>query len=217
MNQDLIALRDKLRKLVSDHKRDLIQDRLEHRSRYVSFVFEHFYHDHNIDAAMRSIECCGFQDVHIINNIKKSDDSLTITKGADYWLTENDYKQPGVNNTQICFEVLKKSGYKLVGTTPDSRACTLSELPLDSKVAIIFGNERLGISDYAIQHVDTYVTIPMYGFTQSYNASVSAAIVAYEFRKRLQQQNVNWHLTQEEKFDLELSWLKRLVRGSEHM
>ncbi len=217
MNRDLITLRDKLRTLVTENKVRLIQEKLEHRSRYVSYVFEHFYHDHNIDAGMRSIECCGFQDVHIITNNKKSDDSLTITKGADYWLTESHYKNPGVNNTQICFDALKAQGYTLVGTTPHQKAYTLSELPLDTKVAIIFGNERLGISDYALERADTFVTIPMYGFTQSYNASVSAAIVAYELRKRLQQLTVDWHLTLEEKLELELTWLKRIVRGSEHM
>ena len=104
-----------------------------------------------------------------------------------------------------------------MGTTPHQRAYTLSELPLDTKVAIIFGNERLGISDYALEHADTFVTIPMYGFTQSYNASVSAALVAYELRKRLQHSPIDWHITEQEKFELELSWLKRLVRGSEHM
>jgi tRNA (guanosine-2'-O-)-methyltransferase len=217
MNHDLIALRNKLRTLVTDNKVSLIQEKLEHRSRHVSFVFEHFYHDHNIDAAMRSIECCGFQDVHVIANKQKSEDTLTITKGADYWLTESYYKQPGVNNTQICLDALKAQGYTLVGTTPHQKAYTLSELPLDNKVAIIFGNERRGISDYAIEHVDTYVTIPMYGFTQSYNASVSAALVAYELRKRMQHLPINWHISPEEKFELELTWLKRIIRGSEHM
>lgn len=211
MNHELFALRDKLRTLVSENKAKLIQEKLEYRSRYVSFVFEYFYHHHNIDAAMRSIECCGFQDVHIIDN-KKHDDSLTITKGADYWLTESHYKQ-----SQVCFDILKAKGYTLVGATPHQKAYTLSELPLDNKVAVVFGNERLGISEYALQNVDTYVTIPMYGFTQSYNASVSAAIVAYELRKRLQQHYFDWRITQSEKFELELSWLKRLVRGSEFM
>ncbi|MBY0110286.1 MAG: RNA methyltransferase [Candidatus Babeliaceae bacterium] len=213
MSFDPIALRDKLRTIITEHKSQLIQEKLEYRSRYVSFVFEHFYHSHNIDAAMRSIECCGFQDVHIINNIKKSDDTLTITKGADYWLTESHYKRPGVNNTQICLDLLKQNGYTLVGTTPNQKACTLSELPLETKVAIVFGNERLGISDYAIERVDGYVTIPMYGFTQSYNASVSTAIVAYELRKRLAGSTINWHLSQEEKLELELSWLNRIVCG----
>ncbi len=216
MNHDLITLRNKLRTLVTENKVQLIEEKLEHRSRYISFVFEHFYHHHNVDAAMRSIECCGFQDVHIIDN-KKYDDSLTITKGADYWLSENHYKEPGANNTQMCFEALKVQGYTLVGTTPHQKAYTVSELPLDTKVAIIFGNERLGISDYALEHVDTYVTIPMYGFTQSYNASVSAAIVAYELRKRLQHLPINWHISPEEKLELELTWLKRIIRGSEHM
>ncbi len=213
MISDPVALRNKLRSFITEHKAQCIQEKLEYRSRYVSFVFEHFYHSHNIDAAIRSIECCGFQDVHIIDNKKASGDSLTITKGADYWISGYHYKDPHAQNTKLCFNILKSQGYTLVGATPHQKSHMLSELPLDTKVAIVFGNERLGISDYALEHVDTYVTIPMYGFTQSYNASVSTAIVAYELRKRLACSTINWHLSQEEKLELELDWLNRIVCG----
>lgn len=216
MNQEH-ALRDKLRQLISEHKQKLIQEKLRLRSRHVAFVFEYFYHEHNIDAAMRSIEGCGFQDVYIIDSKKQGTESLTITKGADYWLSEYRYDQPAMQNTQVCFDVLRAQGYTLVGTTPHHKAYTPCDLPLVNKLAVVFGNERLGISDYALSQVDTFVTIPMYGFTESFNASVSAAIVAYELRKRLQQQTFNWQITQQEQFDLELTWLKRLVRGSEFM
>jgi tRNA (guanosine-2'-O-)-methyltransferase len=215
MHRNQVALRDKLRTLVTQNKLDLIQKALAQRSRYVSYVFEHFYHEHNIHAAMRSIEGCGFQDIHVIDNEKKIDAELSITKGADYWLTTYQHTQQQTNNTQVCFQALKETGYLLVGATPHQRAYTLAELPLDRKIALVFGNERIGLSEHALNQVDTYVTIPMYGFTESFNVSASVTVAAYELRKRLQQSELDWQLTLQEKFDLELTWLKRIVRGSE--
>ena len=211
-----IALRDKLRTLVSEHKLQLIACQLEQRSRYITFVCEHFYHDHNIHAAMRSIESCGFQDISIIDNQKIASSNLTITQGAESWLTMHQYAY-AQESTKICFEELKAQGYRLVGASPHNQAYTLAELPIDQKTAIILGNERIGLSEYALAHIDTFVTIPMYGFTESFNASVSAAIIAYELRERLQNSQYVWGMTAREKFDLELEWLRRLVRGSEHI
>ncbi len=205
-------LRDKLASLVTENKLERIKKVLQQRSRYVSFVFEHFYHEHNIHAAMRSIEGFGFQDVHIIDNEKKNHPSLTITKGADYWLTIQHYQEE-----QHCLEKLRAQGYTLVGTTPHIKAHTIDRLPLDKKIAVVFGNERIGLSDYTINTVDTFVTIPMCGFTESFNVSVSVALAAYELRQRLQESSFAWSLTPQEKIDLELTWLKRIVRGSEFM
>lgn len=229
MAQDAIHLRDTLRTLVTEHKLNLMQQVLQQRTRHITFVFEHFYHEHNIHAAMRSIEGFGFQDVHSIANKRlpapQSPSTAsgvnqgaggTITKGADYWLTTYTYTQ----NTQECFELLRKQGYFIVGTTPHlshpaKKTFLLSELPLQTKIALVFGNERIGLSDYALEHVDAYSTIAMYGFTESFNVSASVTVAAYEVRKRLEASAINWHISEQEKFDLELTWLKRLVRGSE--
>ena len=213
------GLYEKLRSCISDHKNALIQEKLKVRSRYVSFVFEQLYHDHNIDAAMRSIEACGFQDVHCIEQDKKRvHGSGTITKGSDYWLTEYRYNQPDMNTTQMCFDALRAQGYRLIGTSPhntSSMMYTPEQIPLGTKIAVIFGNERSGLSEYALSQLDACMRIPLYGFTESFNVSVSAAVVAYELRKRLQQHAYDTGLTQQEKFDLELSWLKRLVQSPE--
>ena len=214
--QNATQLRDTLRTLVTEHKLQSIERTLMQRTRYITFAFERFYHEHNIQAAMRSIEGCGFQDVSIIDNEKKITSSVNVTTGADYWLTTHEYAH-GDNATQACFDALRGQGYHLVGATPHHKSYTVSELPLDRKVALVFGNERIGLSEYALNHVDTHVTIPMYGFTESFNASASVAIVAYELRKRLQLSDSVWHLTQQEMFDIELTWLKRLVRGAEYI
>ncbi len=224
MTHDATHLRDKLRTLVTEHKLSLMQQVLQQRTRHITFVFEHFYHEHNIHAAMRSIEGFGFQDVHSITNQKMQEVPLTITKGADYWLTTYTY----THSTQECFDLLRKQGYFIVGTTPhlcdpelvsgsnpQKKTFTLAQLPLETKIALVFGNERIGLSDYALEHVDAYSTIAMYGFTESFNVSASVTVAAYEVRKRLEASSTNWHISEQEKFDLELTWLKRLVRGSE--
>jgi tRNA (guanosine-2'-O-)-methyltransferase len=197
---------DTLRSCVSEHKLQLIQRVLANRSRYISFVFEQFYHTHNMHAALRSIECFGFQDVYSIDNKTVSFQGLNITKGADFWLSFTRY-----NDTVDCFDMLKRQGYKIVGATPDPRAHALADIPLDQKIALVFGNEREGLSEYVLGQCDEFVTIPMYGFTQSFNASVSVALCAYELRRRLESTDIDWRISEQEKQDLELTWLKRLV------
>ncbi len=204
--------REKLRSLINQNKLNCIEKVLAKRSDYVTFAFERLYHEHNIDAGLRSIEACGFQTVHIIENEKRINPSVTVTKGADYWLTMNHYAQPETNNVKNCFEKLHTQGYRIVGTMPTKKAYSIADLPLDKKIALVIGNERLGLSDYAREHVDTYVTIPMYGFTESFNASVSVALLAYELRRRLEKENFAWHITQQEQSDLELIWLTRLIK-----
>ncbi len=211
--------RDLLRNLITPHKRDLIQQVLEKRSDYITFAFEQFYHEHNIHAAMRSIEGFGFQTVHIIDNSKKNEIDLTITKGADYWLTVHRYaydQASPVRNTQDCFAALKQAGYLVVGAAPES-GVAISDLPIDQKIALVFGNERIGLSAYAREQLDATVTIPMYGFTESFNVSAAVTVAAYEMRKKLEESGIDAGLTQEHKDALEMEWLMRLVRGSEYI
>ncbi len=76
----------------------------------------------------------------------------------------------------------------------------------------MFGTEKTGLSDYALEHADMYVKIPMFGFTESYNISVSAALMMYTLTQRLHQSNIDWHLTEEEKEELRLDWTKKSIK-----
>jgi tRNA (guanosine-2'-O-)-methyltransferase len=83
------------------------------------------------------------------------------------------------------------------------------------KIAIVMGNELHGTSSYALDHADMKVRIPMYGFTESLNISVSAAICLNTLVPKLRKEEVNWQLTDEEKADIRLRWLRKMVRNAE--
>ncbi len=199
---------------ITPNKHEKIEQALKERTRYVTVALENIYHGQNINAALRSAECFGLQDAHIIDDERKYSVNKGINKGASDWLAIYRHNKSGLNNTKVCFEELRKQGYLLVGTSPHYENYLLPELPLDHKIALIFGTEESGLSDYAKQQVDTLVTIPMYGFTGSFNISVSVALAVYDVTRRLHNSTINWQLSSEERDELHLTWLRRIVRGS---
>ena len=89
---------------------------------------------------------------------------------------------------------MKQNGYRIVATTPHKNDKSLEDLSLDKKMAFVFGTEMHGLSEGAIQMADEYVRIPMVGFTESYNISVSAALVLYTLTQKLRKSTINWQL-----------------------
>ena len=115
---------------------------------------------------------------------------------------------------QESFQALKKQGYRMVATTPHTDAPYVHELPLEHKTALIFGTELTGLSDYTLKHADAFVKIPMFGFTESYNVSVSVALCLYDVIMRLHASAIDWHLDDHEQLDIRLQWYRRIVRAS---
>ena len=69
-----------------------------------------------------------------------------------------------------------------------------------------------GISDIAKQEADEFITIPMYGFTESFNISVSAALCLSEISKRVRESSIDWKLTQEEQNKVLIKWYKHSIK-----
>lgn len=205
---------DYLFQFVTQNKRDTIERVLNERTRYITIVLEDIYKIDNINAAIRSTECLGLQDVHIIEQKNAYAVNSGITKGASDWVSVIRHRKPDADNAQECFKQLRADGYMIVATSPHPQGYTIENLPLDKKIALVFGNERAGLSSYALENADAFVTIPMFGFTESFNISVSVALSLYELTKRLRQSSLEWHLTEQEKLTITLTWLKRLIRGS---
>ena len=157
---------------------------------------------------LRSCDLTGVQDVHIIENKWVYDINPDIVVGSSKWLDLHKYN---VNefNTPETFDYLHSKGYKIVATCPHQDDYTLDTLPLDKPIAVVFGTEKTGLTDYALEHSDMYVQIPMHGFTESFNISVSAALLMYTLTQRLHKSNINWHLTEEEKQEIRLDWTRK--------
>lgn len=198
---------------ITQHKKDLMQRALNNRTRHITVVMEDVFQPHNISAAIRSAECFGVQDVHIIEQRHAFIPEISVSRGSSNWVTLEHY-HGAENNTKTCFDTLRAQGYTIVATSPHATAYTISEFPLDKKVALVFGTEDVGISDYVKEQADASVVIPMYGFTESFNISVSVALCLYDMTTRLRTSSINWALSEDEKLDIQLDWLRATIRGS---
>lgn len=185
------------------------------RTRYVTVVLEDCFQAHNASAVVRSCECFGIQDVYFIENQYEYNISPDVAMGAPKWLNINRYNEPDSDNTTACIMDLKAKGYKIYATTPHTEDCLIHDLPLDEKTALLFGTELDGLSETALKLSDGFVRVPMYGFTESYNISVSAALCMFSVRETLKSKNRAWQLSEEEIFDLKLEWAQRTVKTPE--
>lgn len=197
-----------LSQFVSDHKFSLMEEILKKRTNHISIVLEDIYQPQNASAVLRTSDCMGIQSVHIIENKNKYEINPDVELGAAKWLTLKKYAQKNTNNTITCLESLKSQGYRIVATSPHAKSISIQQLPLEGKLAIVFGTEKEGISE-TVQHMaDEFVSIPMVGFTESYNISVSAAIVLYELTTRLRSSEIAWELHPDDYAGILVGWLK---------
>jgi tRNA (guanosine-2'-O-)-methyltransferase len=175
---------------------------------------EDIYQDQNAIAVIRSCDCFGIQDLHITEDLHAYQINPNVVRGASKWVSLYRYPR-GENSIRQCFENLRGQGYRLVGTSPDKQSTSIHDLPIDLKTAIVFGTEKRGMSAFAKENVDEIVHIPMLGFTESFNLSVSAALVMNELSHRLRTSGLVWGLSTEEKNDLKYEWYRQIVKRSD--
>jgi len=199
---------------MSDNKNELFEKIIEDRTKYFTVVLENIFQPQNASAVLRSCDVFGIQDVHVIENDNEYNVNPRVVHGASKWINLHKYNEEE-NNTLNCINTLKEQGYKVYGTTPHTDDCLISDLPLDNKFALMFGTEMTGLSDIAMENVDGFVKIPMYGFTESLNISVSASICLYELSKRLKASDIDWKLTEEEKTEQLIDWAKKVIKSGE--
>ena len=199
---------------VSDNKQTRINEIVLARTRYLTVVLEDIYQSQNASAVLRSCDCFGIQDVHIIENLNPYEINPDVELGSAKWLTMHRYNS-NEHNTLEAYKVLKEKGYKIVATSPHKNDVMIQDLPIDNKIALVFGTEREGLSDIALQHADAYVKIPMYGFTESFNISVSAAMSVFYLSEKMRQSALKWQLEEEEALDIKLNWITNVIRMAE--
>lgn len=202
-----------LSQFVTEERKQKIDQISQQRTRWVTIVLEDIYQPHNASACLRSCDGFGVQDVHIIENRNSFDLNRDVSLGSDRWLTLYRYSQTGINNTQLCLDKLKKKGYKIVATTPHEKEIKVEQIPVDQKLALLFGTELNGLSDEAFSQADYFVKIPMFGFCESFNISVSVALCLYEITTRLRGSETDWSLSESEKLEIQLNWLRQSIRG----
>ena len=205
-----------LSQFVSDHKKAFIEKVLHDRTRYVTVVLENIYQSQNASAAVRTCECMGLQDVHIIEDTARYHLNIRVLKGSYKWMNLQRYRNRRVNNTEECFTHLRSQGYRIFVADPAENGIPVDELEVSKdKIALVFGNELHGVSSYSLQHADGKVRIPMFGFTESLNVSVSVAISLNTVLSKLRQNDAAIGLSEDEKEILRLAWYRKIVRRSD--
>jgi tRNA (guanosine-2'-O-)-methyltransferase len=210
------GLLDYLASFITENKKAVIEKALEERTRFYTVVLEDIFKPHNASAVLRTCDCFGIQDVHVVEKVNQYKVNPYVTRGASQWIDLHKYYTPEGSAVLDCFTKLKDQGFKIYGTSPMPGSMTIHELDPTNKTALVFGNEHEGISQEVKDNVDGLVHIPMMGFTESFNISVSASIFLYDLRKRAKEAGVpDFFLSEAEKQELRMRWYKDVVRRSD--
>jgi tRNA (guanosine-2'-O-)-methyltransferase len=202
-----------LKTFISERRKKIIIDTLNNRTRFITVVLENVYYPQNASAILRTCECMGIQDIHIIEKRNKYQINKHIVKGANKWLDLHYYRKPDEDNTLRCIQQLKKEGYKIVTTTPHQNDMFLENFEPTEKCAIVFGSEENGVSKEMIAHSDSFLKIPIFGFTESYNLSVSVGIILNHCINYLHSHpETEWHLTPQYMLSKQMEWYIKSIK-----
>ena len=205
-------VRKALYEIITPNKQEMFDLIAPDRTRHLTVVLENVYQEHNASAVVRTCDCFGVQDLHIIEKNNQYKVQRDIALGAGRWVDMHNYSA-GESPTIACLSALKDKGYSLVATTPHENDYTINDIPIDQPVALIFGTERRGISDEVKEMADKFVRIPMVGFTESFNVSVSVALALQALRHRLESSGLAWKLSEEEVEKLKIQWCSKILNG----
>ena len=174
------------------------------RTRKYTFVLEDFHDPHNISAVLRTCECFGIQEVHVIEELRPFRISGAIVKGADQWLDIVRW-----TSRQECLEHLRARGFRIAVASSRAEksfhACTL-----DPPMAIYLGTEFAGNSEHIYNHADLVFKLPQHGFTESLNVSVCAGMMVAHLDRHMDVQGRgNFVLTPQEQEELLASWSRQ--------
>ncbi len=180
---------------------------LKNRTKHFTIAMEDVYQLHNTSAVMRSCEVFGIQELNVIEQKFGKRIDTEIAMGAQKWVDVFRY-----NSVQSCMDEMRAKGYQIIATTPHDESCFLHEFDITKPAALFFGTERDGLSQEVLDQADGFLKIPMVGYTESLNISVSAAIIIQDITTRLRQSAINWHLTEEEIWEKRLDWNRKSIK-----
>ncbi len=138
---------------------------------------ENVHDPHNIAAVMRSCDAIGIQDIYIIHTQLPAHKKwgTRTSSSANKWLTVHSFE-----DTQKCFEAIRKYYDKIFTTRLEQQSADLYDMNFTGSLALVFGNEKHGVSAEACQLADGNFIIPQVGMISSLNISVACAVTLYE-------------------------------------
>ncbi|PCE62426.1 TrmH family RNA methyltransferase [Sediminicola luteus] len=203
-----IGLLEYLSAFITEDRMKRFEEVLEHRTNWLTVAIEDVYQLHNTSAVIRSCDIFGIQQAHLIERRFGERLDKNIAMGAEKWVDTFHY-----TDTESCMNHLKGQGYEIVATSPHANASLLDDFKLTGKTVLFFGTEKEGLSPEVMEQADRHLKIPMYGFTESLNISVSAAILLARLSEQLRTTSFDWKLSEEERLEKRLDWTKKSIKS----
>lgn len=203
-----VELFEYLQGILTPRRSELFKKIVEYRTDYFTVATQDVYQLHNTSAVIRSCDVFGVQNVHVIEerNLKKIDREIAM--GAQKWVDINRY-----HSTSECLDNLRAKGYQIVATSPHGNATLLEDFDISKPSAFFFGTEKDGLSEEFLEQADCSLKIPMVGFTESLNISVSAAIILQSVTSRLRNSDIDWKFSEEERLALKMKWTEKTIKN----
>ncbi len=203
-----LKLLEYLETFLTENRKERFKKVLQQRTKHFTVATEDVFQLHNTSAVMRSCDVFGIQEVHIVEEVNSKRIDGEIAMGAQKWVDLNRY-----HTTKSCLEDLKAKGYQIVATTPHAKDCDLIDFDITKKSCFFFGRETEGLSQHVIDNADRFLKIPMVGFTESLNISVSAAIILQHVTAQLKKSTIKWQLTEAELIEKRFDWIKKTIKN----
>lgn len=192
---------------LTERRKNLFNKVVSNRTRHFTVVTEDVFQLHNTSAVMRSCDVFGIQDLHVIEEKLGKKIDHEIAMGAQKWVDIHRH-----SSTAACINELKSEGYQIIATSPHNDSSLMHDFDMSNKSAFFFGTEKDGLSTEVLTQADGFLKIPMYGFTESLNLSVSAAIILQSVVTKLRASNIDWELSTDEKQEILLQWTKSTIK-----
>jgi len=196
-----------LESILTENRKERFLSVLKNRTRHFTVAVEDVFQMHNTSAVMRSCEVFGIQELHVIEQRFGKRIDKEIAMGAQKWVDINAF-----DSITGCLDNLQSRGYQIIATTPHEDDCLLEDFDISKPSALFFGTERDGLSEEILKRADGFLKIPMVGFTESLNISVSAAIIIQNVTERLRKSNIQWQLSEDEIIEKRLQWAKNTIK-----
>lgn len=197
---------------LTDSRKAKFLDVLSRRTNHFTVAMEDVFQLHNTSAVMRSCEVFGVQRLHVVEERFGKSVDKEIAMGAQKWVDVDRYESMG-----DCLAAVKSQGYQIIATTPHEDDCLLEDFDISKRSAFFFGTERMGLSEEVLAQADGFLKIPMVGFTESLNISVSAAIILQHVTEKLRKSGLNWQLSEDEILAKRLDWTRKSIKDIERI
>ena len=202
-----LKLLEYLESYLTENRRERFKNVLAQRTKHFTVATEDVYQLHNTSAVIRSCDVFGIQEINIVEEINSKRIDREIAMGAQKWVDLNRY-----HTTKSCMEDLRSKGYQIVATSPHVEDCDLIDFDISKKSCFFFGRETEGLSQQVLEGADCFLRIPMFGFTESLNISVSAAIILQHVTAKLRKSEINWRLSEDELIEKRFDWVKKTIK-----